>query len=244
MEKSLKNRIGFIYKLTSPNGKIYIGQTINKKQRKYHYNSNDFKSQNKLWNNVKKYNWKPSDTFEIIEEVVCGENKSILNEREIFWIKYFNSFQDGLNCNAGGCGNIGYIQSKETRKKMSLSKIGIKHPDWRNKQKSEYTKGRKHTNDSKKKMSEVKIKRMNKNIKKKISIGLIGNKNGKGNKGKSKKILCITNGVIYDSIKKASITLLLREADIIDVCKNKKKEIKNYKFIYYEENCVFNGSGN
>lgn len=232
MKKDLTNKVGYIYKLTSPNGKIYIGQTINKKQRKYHYNSGDFKPQIKLWNSSQKYNWNPADSFEIIEEIVCGENKKTINEREIFWIKFFDSFKNGLNCNEGGDGNVGYIFSEETIKKMSLSKIGIKHPEWRNKKKSEYTKGRKHSEGSKKLMSVVKKQRMNDDIKNSIRKGLIGNKNGIGNKGGSKKIYCLTNNRTYTSIKDASIKLNLRESSIIDVCKERKNEIKGFKFKY------------
>ena len=119
MKRDLTNVIGYIYKLTSPNGKIYIGQTINKKQRKYHYNSKCFKQQIKLWNNVQKYGWKPGETFEIIEECLCGDNKCILNEREKYWIQYYDSLKNGLNCNEGGYGNTGYIASEETKNKIS-----------------------------------------------------------------------------------------------------------------------------
>lgn len=232
--KDLTNVIGYIYKITSPNGKIYIGQTINKKQRKHHYNSLDFKQQVKLWNNVQKYNWRPVDTFEIIEECLCGENKWFLNEREKYWIQYFDSLKNGLNCNEGGHGNLGHKHSQETLNKMSLSKLGVKHPEWRNKEKSEYTKGRKHSEESKEKMSLVKKERMTDEIKNKISKGLKGNKNGIGNKGNSKKIICLTTNEIYDSIKCASNDLNIREAGIINVCKGKSEEIKGYKFKYYE----------
>lgn len=119
MKRDLINVIGYIYKIISPNGKIYIGQTINKKQRKYHYNSSSFKGQIKLWNSTQKHNWNPSDSFEIIEECLCGENKCYLNEREKFWIQYYDSFKNGLNCNEGGYGNLGYIASKETKDKIS-----------------------------------------------------------------------------------------------------------------------------
>ena len=197
MKKDYTKIIGFIYKLTSPNGKVYIGQTINKKQRKYHYRNLDFKMQVKLYNNVLKYNWRPSETFEIIEEVLCGENKEYLNERERYWINHYNSFNDGLNCNEGGGGNLGCKFSEESLNKMRDSKLGVKHPEWRNKQKSEYTKGRIHTDESKKKMSLVKKERMNDDIKRKISEGLIGNKNGVGNKGNSKKIICLNNNIKY-----------------------------------------------
>lgn len=121
MKRDLTNVIGYIYKLTSPNGKVYIGQTINKKQRKYHYNSTCFKKQIKLWNNVQKYNWNPGQHFEIIEECLCGENKIFLNEREQYWIEHFDSFKNGLNCNEGGYGNSGYIASDITKQKMSES---------------------------------------------------------------------------------------------------------------------------
>ena len=121
MKKDLTSVIGYIYKITSPNNKIYIGQTINKKQRKYQYKSNSFKGQIKLWNNVQKYNWNPVKTFEIIEECLCGENKIFLNEREQYWIKHFDSFKNGLNCNKGGHGNLGYKASDETKLKMRES---------------------------------------------------------------------------------------------------------------------------
>lgn len=234
MKQDYVNKIGFIYKLTSPNGKIYIGQTINKKQRKYHYKNRDFKAQIKLYNNVLKYDWIPSETFEIVEEVLCGYDKEFLNEREKYWIKHYNSFKDGLNCNDGGCGNLGYKFSDDSLTKMSLSKIGVKHPEWRNKQKSEYTKGRVHTEESKKKMSLVKTERMNDEIKLKISKGLLGNKNGVGNKGGSKKIICLTNNVIYDSIKSACDELGLHSDGIIKTCKGIFKQTKGYIFKYYE----------
>ena len=234
--KDFTNIIGYIYKLTSPNGKIYIGQTINKKQRKYYYNSGNFKQHIKLWNNANFYNWNPADTFEIIEECYCGENRSKLNEREIYWIEYYNSFKNGLNCNEGGNGNLGCVFSTESLKKMSESKIGVKHTEERNRKKSEYTKGRKHTEDSKKKMSENKIKNMTDKVKNKIRVGLIGNNNGIGNKGNAKKIICLTNNIIYDSIKKAAVELNLWETGIVGVCQGKSNNTKGYKFKYYDEN--------
>lgn len=126
MNRDLTNVKGFIYKITSPNGKIYIGQTINFRNRKYYYKSGNFKKQTKLWNNILFYNWLPIDTIEIVEECLCGENKKYLNEREIFWISYYDSFRSGLNCNEGGEGNLGYSFSDEVKEKMSISKKGVK----------------------------------------------------------------------------------------------------------------------
>ena len=116
--RDLTNEIGYIYKITAPNGAVYIGQTISLKDRKYAYRSNKFIKQTYLWNNCQKYNWNPIDTFEIIEECVCGENKCNINEREIFWISYYDSFKNGLNCTEGGTGQLSKIWTKEEREKQ------------------------------------------------------------------------------------------------------------------------------
>ncbi len=129
MENDLTNVKGYIYKITSPNGKIYIGQTINKHNRKRIYKSGFFKSQTKLWNSCEKHNWNPSETFEIIEECLCGKSKSNLNEREIYWIEFYDSFESGLNCSKGGEGNLGRKWSEESRRKASLSKMGKTTPE-------------------------------------------------------------------------------------------------------------------
>lgn len=84
-------------------------------------------------------------------------------------------------------------------------------------------------------MSIPKKIKMNDNIKNKIRIGLIGNKNGVGNKGGSKRIICLSNGKIYDSIKQASIELNIGIMGIINTCKGKQNQIKGYNFEYYEK---------
>ena len=72
-------------------------------------------------------------------------------------------------------------------------------------------------------------------IKDKIRNGLINNKNGLGNKGNPKKVICITNGRIYNSIKEACDELGLHSGGIIANCKGIYKQTKGYKFKYYEE---------
>jgi group I intron endonuclease len=232
--KKLDDKIGYIYKIVSPNNKIYIGQTLNYIKRKSDYRYRNFKQQIKLWNNCSFYNWNPSENFEIIEECLCDLNKTILNDREKFWINYFDSFKNGLNCNEGGHGNIGHKHSDETKQKIRNAHLGVKHSEERNKNKSLYTKGRKHTESSKEKMSSVKKDRMNEDIKKKISDRLIGNKNGIGNKGNSKMVICLNNNKIYNSIKEACDDLILNMSNVVNVCKGKYKKTKGYEFKYYE----------
>lgn len=46
-----------IYKITNPNGKIYIGQSTNIDKRFYRYKRLECKGQIKLYNSLKKYGW-------------------------------------------------------------------------------------------------------------------------------------------------------------------------------------------
>lgn len=117
--------ISCIYKITSPSGKVYIGQTINLKNRTRKYKGMFFKGQLKLWNNCQKYNWNPLDTLEVIEECLVDD----LNKQEIYWINYYDSFNNGLNCDLGGVGRLGYSHSEETKEKLRTSNLGKKHTE-------------------------------------------------------------------------------------------------------------------
>lgn len=87
-----------IYKITNTiNNKIYIGQSVRIKDR---WNEHCNPSPNKhsiISQAIKKYG-KENFTFEVIEE--CSQDQ--LDEREVFWIKYYNSFEDGYNLTRGG----------------------------------------------------------------------------------------------------------------------------------------------
>jgi group I intron endonuclease len=109
-----------IYKTTNLiNNKIYIGQSK--------YNNCDYLGSGSLLKKaIKKYG-KQNFKKEIIE--YC-HTKEHLNEREIYWIDYYNSRDSeiGYNLSIGGCGNNGFIMSLEARKKISLAFKGKNHP--------------------------------------------------------------------------------------------------------------------
>ena len=92
----------FIYKITNNlNNKVYIGQTIQKPIERF-YQHCAKKCDKYILNMVIhkaifKYG-KDNFTFEVIEEVP----KQQLNEREEYWIKYYNSYTDGYNSTKGG----------------------------------------------------------------------------------------------------------------------------------------------
>ena len=95
-----------IYKFTNLiNGKIYIGQSRNIERRyKDHLNraKNNFASNNEyntlIHKAIRKYGIK-NFSFEILEECSIEE----LNNKEEYWINYYNSFSEkGYNLNSGG----------------------------------------------------------------------------------------------------------------------------------------------
>jgi group I intron endonuclease len=112
-----------IYKITSPSGKIYIGQTVNLKKRIEAYKGLNCKAQAKLHASLLKYGFE-QHCFEVIEH--C--EKEELDQREAFWIKYYDCFdtKHGLNLASGG--NQSRL-SKESCKKISAAKIGMVFTD-------------------------------------------------------------------------------------------------------------------
>ena len=98
-----------IYKITNPNGRVYIGQSRNIADRKRHYFKiyGMTKGQPKIYNSLMKHG-ADNHTWEVIEE--C--DISNLNQREIFWKKHyldlvngdyskvlFHNLEDGLKSN-------------------------------------------------------------------------------------------------------------------------------------------------
>ena len=92
-----------IYKITNiENGKSYIGQStninnrINKHKNRYK-SKTDHSYKSILYQDLRLYGIEKFK-FEIIEE--CEEKQ--LDEREIYWIDYFDSFFNGYNESFGG----------------------------------------------------------------------------------------------------------------------------------------------
>lgn len=119
------NNIGLIYKITSPSGKCYIGQSKNIKSRLYNYKNGCCKGQPKLYNSIQKYGW-DNHLFEIIDQCSIELNKDELDNKEKHWIKFYDSHHNGLNCNDGGSGHLGRKQSPEhiAKRREFLKKKG------------------------------------------------------------------------------------------------------------------------
>lgn len=87
-----------IYKITNNiNGKIYIGQSNNIQRRFSEHQNRGAASRIPVDVAIQKYG-KENFSFEIIEECAIEQ----LNQRETYWINYFNSIEHGYNCSVGG----------------------------------------------------------------------------------------------------------------------------------------------
>jgi len=134
-----------IYKITNTiTDKVYIGQTIGTLGRRWYLhkrNSKDIK--NKFYNAIRRYGtecW----IVEIIEEV---DNINLLNEREEYWITYYDTFKNGYNSRTGG-GQRTFLsdEAKELISKNHANFSGVNNPNF----------GKKHTKEAKEKISLVK----------------------------------------------------------------------------------------
>ena len=93
-----------IYKITNKiNQKVYVGQSIHMEARWQQHKREALgdRSNTKLYQAMREYGI-DNFVFEIIEQ--CLEKE--LNEKEQYWISFYDSFQNGYNSNKGGLGEI------------------------------------------------------------------------------------------------------------------------------------------
>lgn len=170
------NKMNVIYKGTCLiNGKVYIGITTKGLVHRVNNHNRTSRVSNrnsKIYNAIKKYG---KDNFIWNELEYCNESE--LEEREVFWIKYFDSFNNGYNSTTGG--ERRKELSKESRCKMSIGHKG--QPGW--------NKG-------------LKLGPLSEETKVKLRIAAINAiKQNRESQKNRKKIRCIETGIIYDSIR-------------------------------------------
>lgn len=201
--------MGVIYKITNPNGRIYVGKTKNLKRRISDYKYKLKQRTSIVINSIKKYGW-DNHKIEVIEDNIEECN---LDEREIFWIKELKTYHyensEGMNMTKGGEGqSTTWMHDLERRAKASYYFTHVKNP----------FKGKKHTEETKKIISEKTSKR---NKAKGITIPKWGAEKG--------RLKCITpvllynsNGFFvkeYDSMASVTKELGCSHSSIVESCK-------------------------
>lgn len=183
----METKVCGIYKITSPSGRVYIGQAIDihKRWSRYKNLHKCVIGQTKLHRSLIKYGVE-NHYFEIVEK--CESN--ILLDREGHYQDQYDSVNNGLNCmrvktsdksgylsqdtkNKIGLSNLGKIPSKEKRDNMSKIMSGENNPMYNKKGKDHPAFGRTgelngmygktHSEDTKNKIREtLKNKYLNK----------------------------------------------------------------------------------
>lgn len=137
-----------IYKIENKiNGKIYIGQTtVGLQERiKGHKYSNYY-----VGRAIKEYGIE-NFAIDVVEECKTLDE---LNEREMFWIAYYNcKVPNGYNLTDGGEGTPGRPTSAETRAKISKSLTGKHHSEESRQNMSKASKGHPKSIEMRKKLS-------------------------------------------------------------------------------------------
>lgn len=142
-----------IYKITSPKGRVYIGQSreIENRFSSYKREKEANKTQVRLIRSFNKYGV-GNHTFEIIEECEIDQ----LNIRERFWQDHYDVLNGGLNCILTETDILSRVYSNETKERRS----GENHWAW----------GKTMSEDSRKKMSEsAKLRKASVKTKEKLS---------------------------------------------------------------------------
>jgi group I intron endonuclease len=106
-----------IYKITNTiNGKLYIGFDSNwpNRQKSHKYQSN--KRNQKIYHAIRKCGWN-NFIWEVIYQSKDG--KHCLSVMEPFFIKEYNSFENGYNLTLGGEGTLGRPTTNLTKSKIS-----------------------------------------------------------------------------------------------------------------------------
>lgn len=118
-----------IYRILNPNGKSYIGQSVDIESRwnKYKKYPHDIKNQTKIYNSILKHGIE-NHRFEILEE--CTVDRLNILERK--YQDLFNSVAKGLNCKATSLDEKSGYLSEETKTKISIANKGREFsPEWK-----------------------------------------------------------------------------------------------------------------
>lgn len=157
------------------NGKIYIGQTKRSLEERKNQHINDALSKRsnvEFHKALRKYGI-DNFTWDIVQYV--KEDSDALNNAEIQWIQYFDSYNNGYNMTCGGSHGYSFSLSEEAKDKIRKARTGTKTPD----------------------LVRTKLSNAHKGVK-------LSESHVRANAvGHQKKVRCVELDLIFDSIKEA-----------------------------------------
>ena len=207
-----------VYKLTSPENKVYIGMTRQKPQKRWGngYKHNPYKSAM-----IAEYGWS-----NIHKEVIAsGLSKEAAENLEARLVNEFRSTDRacGYNINRGGSGPG--IVSEETRLLMARNMYGDLNPTRRF---GHPMKGKRHSEESKKKMSASASARTGR-------VVTAETKNKLRQVQKKTPVRCVDTGVVYEGIHIAAEAAKCSATHLCAACRGRKKTAGGLRWEYVKE---------
>ena len=200
-----------IYKATNKiNGKVYIGQTVRSLQERMAEHARH--TQTTFDRALKKYGL---DAFDI-EQIDSTDSVDELNQKEIYWIEFYNCVvPNGYNMCEGGGNTKGFHHKEESKRKMaeikSTSYWGENNPFF----------GKTHSEEARQKMS----------AKRKGMAHLTPEAIQKVRASHYKaKVRNIDTGEVFDSVKEAALKYGLKDTHITRVCKGHRKRTGGFRW--------------
>lgn len=242
-----------VYKHTAPNGKVYIGITGQKPEKRWQ-NGSGHKRNKHLYSAIRKYGW---ENFK--HEIICQAPMNAAQAGAVeksFTALYDSANPDkGYNHSAGGeCGALGVRRSAETCRKLSESHKG-KTP-WNKWKKGQISpnKGKHLSPETRRRLSEARKganhpnygRHLSAETRRKTSEASKGKhrspearrKMSESHKGKApsnqKAVICVETGILYSSGTEAAKSIGVTQASISCVLRGVTKTSGGYHWIYAE----------
>lgn len=239
-----------IYEITSPSGKVYVGQSWNLQRRFRAYAILKCQAQRKLYNSLFKYGWEAHKKKIIHRYNPEDITQECLNRCEIEGIEYNKSIgKEMLNLASGGSKGR---PSEETRE-LFRRRVGILNSSYGKKRSKEFcesrrgegnanygNRGEKNPNFGKKQTEERRLKTAGENnywygkrgeqipfFGKKRSAEEVAKRSGK-NHPRARSVIDTTTGKIYDTVKLAAIDLNIKYGTLMSRVQNDRFNVKYY----------------
>lgn len=120
---------GIIYRYVSPSGKSYIGQTTNERHRRNTWFCKKYRYAGPKIDRARLKYGPTNFSYEILHRKFYFNKKdatSDLDNWEIYYIGYFDSYKNGYNSTIGGLSNRGAKRTAEQIENMRLRQLGRK----------------------------------------------------------------------------------------------------------------------
>ena len=234
-----------VYKHTSPSGKVYIGITNQKPERRWRAGGSGYRYNLCFYRAIQKYGWE-NFTHEILYTDLSQED-ALRIEKEL--IQEYQSFKNGYNCSLGGDYG-GYV--KETKDKISKSISQLWKDEEYRKHMSDAHRGQtpvpyEYTAEIRKKMSDAAKERWKNEEYRKNQISKYKQRpkefyreklikqyadpeqkekllaHLKGNHYRAKRVICVETGEIFESTRDAALSIGVARETIGQVCRGKRE---------------------